>query len=248
MIGGFNCVRFDASNLTSIMNGNSLRTEDGNEITNYLKKFIVDGEIDVGKLQDASFSIKKADVFISYSHNDNELARNLKIWLEKELGLSAFVDYDIWHSADGILKKIDDKYCLKNNKELYDYSRRNLSTSYVHIMLCNALMRTIDSCDFMFILNTPNSINSESVIKEPKTHSPWIYLELSVLKYIRSKENEMTKQFSEARESLIDFANFPAIDLENLPKLQFSDLENLKGKDREEIVNCLKEKLKGNMR
>lgn len=243
MIGGFNCVGFDASNLKSITNEKSLKTEDGNEIANYLNNFIVNGEIDVRKLQDASFPIKKADVFISYSHNDNELARNLKNWLEKEFGLSAFVDYDIWHSADAILKKIDDEYCFNKGKNLYDYPQRNLSTSYVHIMLCSAIIRTIDSCNFMFVLNTHNSIDPESAIKEPKTHSPWIYFELSVLKYIRFKENEMTELLLESTEDCKDFANFPAIDLEKLPELRFSDLEKLKSHGKKGFVNYLKEKL-----
>lgn len=78
-----------------------------------------DGIIDGSKLQKLDFpSVQKEyDVFISYSHNDEDLALYLASWLSNYCGLSCFLDSTVWHGADDLLKVIDDKYCLEPNKK-----------------------------------------------------------------------------------------------------------------------------------
>lgn len=78
-----------------------------------------DGIIDGSKLQKLDFpSVQKEyDVFISYSHNDEDLALYLASWLSNYCGLSCFLDSTVWHGADDLLNVIDDKYCLEPNKK-----------------------------------------------------------------------------------------------------------------------------------
>ena len=100
------------------------------EIGSNLKEYVKDGVIDGSKLSDKWFKTIKSDVFISYSHNDEEIAMALSGYLEKEFGLNIFVDSFFWGSADALLKDIDDTYCKKDCGE-YDYQKRNFSTSIV---------------------------------------------------------------------------------------------------------------------
>ena len=154
------------------------------------------------------------------------LAIKLKIWIEQNLGLTCFLDKEIWGSANQILRKID-KLCWKEDRLAYDYNERNLTTSYVHVMLCNAIMQAMDNCKFAFFLNTPNSISSKSAHNKPKTHSPWLFYELSVLKYIQKEPARIMKSFSRSRESVQNFMSYSAVDLVALPELRFEDLQEL---------------------
>lgn len=234
MIGGFNLVGFDKYNetLEKISTSIATKTIDYN---NQLKVCIENNEIDAQKLQDGIFPVQnKYDIFISHSHNDEELAIKLKKWLETKLKMTCFLDKEIWGSGDEILKKID-KRCWKEERKAYDYEERNLTTSYVHVMLCNALMQAMDNCKFVFFLNTPSSITAESAWAEPKTHSPWLFYELSVLKYIQKKSGRIRKSFSRGRESsqedIQNIMNYPAVDLTALPELTFADLVGLSNLD-----------------
>ena len=201
MIGGFNLVGFDRyiESLEKISTPITTKTINYN---NQLKVCIKNKKIDAQKLQDGIFPVKdKYDIFLSHSHDDEELAINLKNWIETKLKMTCFLDKEIWGSGDEILKQID-RLCWKSEINAYDYNERNLTTSYVHVMLCNALMQVMDNCKFVFFLNTPNSITAKSEHDEPKTHSPWLFYELSVLKYIQKKSGRITKSFSRGIESL----------------------------------------------
>lgn len=100
-----------------------------------------------------------------------------------------------------MLELIDEEYCMNSGKSMYIYSKRNYSTSHVHMMLTVALAQMIDKTECLFFLNTPTSIIPDSSdIK--KTESPWIYTELAMSKLIRTKSPEqhrkaMVKMMSE---------------------------------------------------
>ena len=70
--------------------------------------------------------------------------------------LNCFVDGEIWHSADGLIRQLDN--LCQPKAVLYNYKKRNLSTSQIHVMLSVAIMQMIDNCEVLFFLNTPNSI------------------------------------------------------------------------------------------
>lgn len=232
MVSGFNLSGF--SNVEELFSINPYIVKSSFDYNEKIKSYIVDKEINAESLQNDIFPVIGADIFISHSHSDEELAIKLKNWLQNELGITSFLDGEIWKSADETLKAVDDIYCWRQNRNVYDYSDRNLSTSYVHVMLCNAIMQVMDKCKFVFFLNTNNSIKPESAIKNPSTHSPWLYYELSVLKYIEKKSVCSCMNFSKSQEALTEdrnirnVMNYPAVDLANLPILEFSDLKELK--------------------
>ncbi|CAK7076044.1 MAG: hypothetical protein PARBA_03099 [Parabacteroides sp.] len=160
------------------------------EVETKINSFISkDGCLDGSKMQEDWFPQVFADVFISHSHDDEDLAICLSQWLYERFGLETFVDSCIWGYANNLLKEIDNEYCRPdkdNNPNSYSYENRNYSTSHVHMMLSTALSMMIDKVECLFFLNTPNSIQPKDSIS--RTHSPWIYYEIAATKYIQKKE------------------------------------------------------------
>ena len=169
-----------------------------------------DGFLDGSKMQANWFPQIKADVFISHSHKDEELALALAGWLRKTFGLTAFIDSCVWGYANDLLKMIDNKYCYQKATKTYSYQKatktysyqkRNYSTSHVHMMLSVALTQMIDNTECLFFLNTPNSITPDTIINQ--TESPWIYSEIAATRLIRKRSRKeyrlkrMVESFSE---------------------------------------------------
>lgn len=159
------------------------------EVQDALSTFIkTDGKVDGSKLQEHWFSTEsKYDVFLSHSHQDEELAISLAGYLKKEMQLSVFIDSCLWGYSNELLKEIDNNYCIHSNGTSYDYDKRNYSTSHVHMMLSIALANMIDRCESTFFLNTPNSISLQEGIQREETMSPWIYHEIATANTIRQK-------------------------------------------------------------
>lgn len=135
------------------------------------------------------FASEKYDVFISYSHIDEDLALLVAGILKDLFGLKVFIDELFWGSADQLLRKIDDKYAKNKTNNDYNYTKRNFTTAHVHAMLATAIAKTIDNSEALFFLNTANSIyqiNKDSV--ESKTLSPWIFEEIFFSSVIRTRE------------------------------------------------------------
>lgn len=228
MVGGFNLIGFD-ENIEELESLSPyIRTKEI-DYNKQIQDCIVNDEIDAEKLQNEVFPIEHKDIFISHSHNDEKLAIKLKYWIEKKLKMTCFLDKEIWGSCNNTLKIID-KRCWKDDRGCYDYNERNLTTSYVHVMLCNAIMQGMNSCKFAFFLNTPSSIDPDSAWSDPKTYSPWLFYELSVLKYIQKEPTRIIKSSSAGMENFNESINtimrYPAVDLANLPQLEFADLQN----------------------
>ena len=154
-------------------------------IADYLRN----GGIDAQKLQDDWFQSVGAHVFISHSHADEDLAMAIAAALEDKLGLRSFIDSSVWGNADELLKEIDNEYCMRPSGDMYDYDKRNRSTSHVHMILQGALVKMIDRTECVIFLNTPQSmVASEEMTKESRTASPWIYTEILTTKLIRKQE------------------------------------------------------------
>jgi hypothetical protein len=156
-----------------------------NAVEKSLKEFLQSGRIDGAKMQDRWFPEIDADVFISHSSLDKAQAKNLAGYLKHVYGLSSFIDSYVWGYADDLLKVIDDQYCKDHQSGNYIYENRNGSTSHVHMMLATALTKMLDQCECVVFMNTPNSISSNDAVS--KTHSPWIYHELGMIKLIREQ-------------------------------------------------------------
>ena len=173
--------------------GENLKLNNEKNAKDVLDKYIVDDIIDGTKLEDEWFKKMKADIFISYSHNDIELVKAIAGWLNKEFGLNIFFDEAIWGQADELLHEIDNKYCLNENKQTYSYEKRNLSTSHVHTMLSVSILKMIDLAECVFFINTKESIPiAKDVIENGKnyTMSPWIYQEITMANNIQIKDKK----------------------------------------------------------
>ena len=144
-----------------------------------------EGVLDGALIQEDWFPMVRTPVFISHSHKDLALAKKFAGWLWGRFKITSFIDSCIWGYADDLLKIIDDKYCLNDNKRTYNYKKRNLSTSHIHMMLMTALSKMIDKSECVFFLNTPNSNIAEGI--KSSTLSPWIYGEIEISRLIEKK-------------------------------------------------------------
>lgn len=159
------------------------------DVEKTINSFVLqNGKIDGSKMQANWFPQIEADVFISHSHRDEDLAIVLSEWLHSEFGLSVFIDSCVWGYSDSLLKLVDDEYCLNIGGQTYNYTKRNYSTSHVHMMLSTALTMMIDKAECILFLNTPNSITPYDVVS--KTKSPWIYSEIAMTGLVRQKPIE----------------------------------------------------------
>ncbi|MBQ4099056.1 MAG: toll/interleukin-1 receptor domain-containing protein [Clostridia bacterium] len=154
-----------------------------------LDNFILSDEtIDGNKLSQFWFKTIDSDIFISHSHNDEDLAYALAGWLKKEFDLEVFLDEVVWGSADALIKKLDKRYSYQEETKTYNYDMRNLTTSHVHAMLSTAIQSVMNNSETIFFLNTDESFPAISdVLKENNnfTLSPWIYQEVQNAKLLR---------------------------------------------------------------
>jgi hypothetical protein len=130
-------------------------------VKNTLDEFFTkDGYLNAEKMQENWFPSLDADIFISHSHRDEELAISLAGWLNEKLNIkSVFIDSCVWGYANDLLKSIDNEYCKNKFSETYDYEKRNISTSHVHMMLSTALSKMLDNSECCFFLHTPASVS-----------------------------------------------------------------------------------------
>lgn len=174
--------------------GNEMYHSFGKESHDCLMSFIYEnGKIDGTALKEHWFRIQPADIFISHSHKDIDKVKAFAGWLNHNFGLKVFIDSCAWGYADDLLKLIDDKYCFIQDSNAYNYTLRNYTTSYVHMMLSTALTEMIDHTECLLFYKTPNSIVMSEEIqnieyeKKDRTISPWIYHELSISTMIRKQ-------------------------------------------------------------
>lgn len=120
-----------------------------------LDKDTVDAELVITTV----FPTVSADVFLSHSHADQDLAISLAMELEHRCGLKVFIDSCVWGAAHDLLQVINDRYCKPPGEINYNYAERNRSTAHVHMILTTALQRMIDNTDTLFFLNTDQSIS-----------------------------------------------------------------------------------------
>jgi hypothetical protein len=160
------------------------------EVKKILNKFILEnGVLDGNQMQSNWFPMIEADIFISHSHANKNLAIALAGWLYDSMHITSFIDSSVWGYAYDLLWIIDNEYCIRDDQS-YSYELRNISTSHVHAMLSSALTMMIDKTECLFFLNTPDSIKPSQIKNDDKTFSPWLYSEISISQLIRKKKKE----------------------------------------------------------
>ncbi|CRM90433.1 hypothetical protein [Pseudomonas sp. 22 E 5] len=205
-------------------------------------------ESDLGKLKNAKgvleadkiigswFPSIQASVFLSHSHKDEDMVIGLAGWLKETFGIESFIDSAVWGYSDKLLRLIDDEYCKNPSEETYVYSKRNRSTSHVHMMLSTALMGMIDQCECIMFVNTPRSFKPDDYFKtQGETESPWIYSEIAMTRMLRQKSpqehrsqhafDSVSASLEHLRESRELSVNYPT-DLLHLTPLSPADLED----------------------
>ena len=207
---------------------------DKNRISKFLQEKIPEKEqngkkaLDGKKLEDSWFRPIKADFFISHKHEDEEQAKQLGAYLQSK-GKSVFIDSMIWGNVYRLQKILDDGYCQNDDKKTYAYNKVMKSTSYTHMLLTNALLKTLENCENFIFLNTKNSISAENIIKDTsETNSPWIYFEINVANALL-REKIKIGQFSESKEN---YDGFPEMTFE-------ADLKNFQKVNVKKLLDCL---------
>jgi hypothetical protein len=195
------------------------------KVERVLNEYLKDNKsLDGDKLREDWFPEVDADVFISHSHKDKDLAICLAGWLNHHFKIKSFIDSMIWGYADNLLRAIDDNYCKNQETGNYNYQLRNYSTSHIHVMLSASLNKMIDKTECFFFINTPNSISTKQAIEDPKTFSPWIYSEIEISRLIKKRTRKWHREYNGKllHESLtIEHS----LDTDHLHKLNKNDFE-----------------------
>ena len=205
------------------------------DISDYILPSTENDCVDLSKVQRDWFpQFEDFDIFISHSHDNEELAIALAYYLESRYGLTSFIDSLVWGNVFNLQKKIDEKYCVNKKDEKgkiisYSYEKRNFTTSHVHLMLNTALMQSMQVAKFFFFINTQDSINFKN-IKGEWTYSPWIYSELSMSKSMYELEKDSTTK--PLFECVGNFSKIPLIQ-----KAQTSHLTSITKKDLDNCCN-----------
>ncbi|WFR55397.1 hypothetical protein QA584_17500 [Anaerocolumna sp. AGMB13025] len=175
-----------------------------NEKQNYKKdlmEYITQNTINGSKLQDDWFPTIEADIFISHSRMDQDLANALAGWIYYTFEISVFIDSNVWSYSADLLEEINSKYSNKRRNAtggyLYNHESCNQASQHVNIMLSVALQNMIDNVECVMLLNTDNSISVFDKEKEKinTTYSPWIYTEIICTKIVRKKPLIMYRDY-----------------------------------------------------
>ncbi|RKD71389.1 hypothetical protein ATL39_2786 [Sinobaca qinghaiensis] len=230
MFTGFNVeIERERNYSDYIDRGKEIFAEQRKDIINQLNYYTdSEGIIDGEQLQKNWFPDIKADIFLSHSHKDEPIALGLAGWLHKEMGLTAFIDSQVWGYAGDLLREIDKKYCKIEGSDNYDYNKRNFSTSHVHIMLSTALTKMMDNTECLFFLNTSNSISNAKEVIKHETESSWIYHEIAMMDLIRKKSPEEHREGREGLQKSAEKRSEESDQLRIKYSLNLNDLPRLK--------------------
>jgi hypothetical protein len=211
--------------------GRNLEAENSAKILKSLDSFLTPkGTVDVKKMMDEWFPSGIADVFISHARADKQIALTLSGFLSEKFGLRPFVDSCVWSHANGLLRTLDNAYCM-TGENLFSYHRSTITASHVHMMLATALTKMMDHCECVFFLNTKNSVTSNTIEQmvagnNDSTHSPWLFHEISMMKMLRRRSIKAHREeeihFSEGaiKKAAAEVPQFDyPLDLDGLPIL-----------------------------
>lgn len=150
-------------------------------------------------IMDTWFPQYNADIFLSHSHGDYNLAKKLAAQFES-FGLKVFIDSEVWGYANELLRKVDNECCVKSvnldGSNIYSYEKRNQTTAQINIMLAHALIRMIDITECFVFLETAKSATKADK-SNIETMSPWLFHELNVVRVIEQRPKVRRRNFAE---------------------------------------------------
>ena len=140
------------------------------------------------------------DIFISHSHGDEYLAKELK----KQLGLRAFIDSEIWGNIydleknliNGVLYKFDKPKTYLGDETIQKLNKIYSSTK---LILATALSNVMHNSKYFVFIETLNSRNNDNT-----TFSPWIYFENQLARqiFIKERTNRIVANQEKVNESI----------------------------------------------
>ncbi|CAM4378984.1 hypothetical protein F901_00082 [Acinetobacter dispersus] len=195
--------------------------EKNNNILYDLEKYLLikDNVFCATEIQKHLFPETSAEIFLSHAHVDEDKVIALAVHLE-DLGFNVFVDSCVWGNAFTLLRKIDKKYCKyidsDTGKEFHSYKNRNFSTANIYMILNAALHKMIDRFELFIFLGTENSMTiEESIEKQQKIISPWIFSELTFVNQVRRYDKRYDMRSKQITESAsVSLENNMAMDRE----------------------------------
>ena len=156
----------------------------------------------------------------------------MNYYLKKHFKLNCFIDSLVWHNAFDLLRNVDE-YFSKKDENLYDYDKRNQTTSNIFIMLANALSYMIDKCPIVIFISSENSQVSykDSMVLQDKTYSPWLFHEISMVHLLprkkppfpianESKQNKIAADLHLKIEYPIGVSDLPTLTFELLNQIE----------------------------
>lgn len=140
----------------------------------------------------------KYKVFISHSHNDNNIAGSLAKEIEDKFGVSCFVDGAVWL----FYKDLAD--CFANRYKCYDVDKIREN---VYMLLVQSLFEVLINSEYFFFIETSNSIDYSN---DNVTYSPWLFFELTVARYLRNCNIPLieARQASKSSSLIFDYKTF----------------------------------------
>lgn len=205
-----------------------------------LKQYVNNGIINGSELQNDIFPNIDANIFISHSRKDKDLANALAGWINKEFRLKVFIDSNVWGYSQELLEDINSVYSNKRENDnggyTYNHQDCNNASQHVNMMLSVALQKMIDTVECVILLNTDNAISifDEQNKKMNTTYSPWIYSEIVCTQIVRKKPLLYYREYNElfhAQESAVSEYELSALEvsynisLQHLTDLNKKDLK-----------------------
>ena len=199
------------------------------------------GVIDGSALEEELFKEIEADIFLSHSHSDENLAVGFAGWLKTNFNLTAFVDSCVWEYAEDILLEINNRYNVispkEQEKKTYSYSKVNYAASHIYLMLNSALNNMINKTECFMFLDTEHSCIHMDEEKAPdKTLSPWIYSEIVMANTMKITPPDRLLVSTEFRHNISESLQMTHnLDFSTFIDLSPTDLANWKYKNKVDI-------------
>lgn len=209
MFSGFN-LELDANSLAEVCGrdfekyrtiGEEHLSTEINRFNDEMKRLVNYQTINGSQLQEYCFPNVEADIFLSHSHKDRNLANALAGWIYDTFNLKVFIDSNVWEYSSKLLEKLNSRYSNKRpngqNGVLYDHKSCCKASEHVNTMLSTALHQMIDKVECVMFLNTDNSVKVISDNQFSSTYSPWIYSEIMCTQIVRKKPLLCYREYNE---------------------------------------------------